>query len=345
MTAGNRTTWKCQSCYEKGNPNYLATITTRNQTKKETCRSQSPTLPARRNNSDLVEDDMSPNSSRDASQNETLCLKPTKLPTEKEMHDKVDCTGIQNTEMMLFLNEMRAMRLEMSEFRETMAELTSTIVAQNKRLDQLESRIDALESKNTESKSDQVALLEQTIEQLRSEIQERDQEMLTNDIEISNLPETSNENPTHLLLTVAKKLGVDLCERDVVSAQRAGPPRAPAQGGAAPRPRPLVARLARLAPRDELLRAARVRRGLSTEGMGMPGTPCSFYINEHLSRPNRQLFQKAREAARNNNWKYVWTREGKIFARQEQGKARHRLRLEADIAKVFGANIVSDSRH
>lgn len=43
------------------------------------------------------------------------------------------------------------------------------------------------------------------------------------------------------------------------------------------------------------------------------------------------------------SWNYVWTRDGKIFARQATGKARHRLRFEEDLIGVFGADAVRDA--
>ena len=74
--------------------------------------------------------------------------------------------------------------------------------------------------------------------------------------------------------------------------------------------------------------------------MGLPGPACAIFVNERLTRHRRQLFHKTREAANRLNWKYVWTRDGKIFARQEHGKARHRLRSESDLSRVFGVGSV-----
>ncbi|CAH2049564.1 unnamed protein product, partial [Iphiclides podalirius] len=155
----------------------------------------------------------------------------------------------------------------MNTFRATLSDLVATIKAQNTRLDSLETRIDSLEEKVKESKTQDFQAMQDTILRLQLEIQERDQEALANDIEISNLPESTNENAIHILLTVAKKLGVDLDERDVVHVERAGPVHAHLEGKTSPRPRALVARLSRRALRDSLLRAARVRRGLTTEGI------------------------------------------------------------------------------
>ncbi|KAL4719711.1 hypothetical protein ACJJTC_018539 [Scirpophaga incertulas] len=279
--------------------------------------------------------DVSPNTPYDESRNVTQRSRSVKLSVQ----DIDESNPI--TEISLYLNEMRAMRVQMSICSDTMAELTSTMKAQNKRLDSLESRMDALEAVVAESDRDEVKALQLTISQLKSEIQQRDQEMLLNDVEISNFPEIPNENTTHIILTVAKKLGVDLEERDVVRVERAGAVRVLEEGGPPPRPRPLVVRLARRSSRDALLRAARVRRGVTSEGMNIPGTQRTFYINERLTNLHRQLFQKTRAEAKRRNWKYVWTREGRIFARREQGSPAYRIKAELDLQKVFEINIVS----
>lgn len=82
--------------------------------------------------------------------------------------------------------------------------------------------------------------LEDTILQLRMDIQVKDQEMLVNDVEIAGFPEVGNENSVHAVL-IFLPLGVQLEDRDVVSAERVGAPRA-FLDGEAPRPRPLAVR-------------------------------------------------------------------------------------------------------
>lgn len=258
------------------------------------------------------------------------------IEVQEKIDDKEVTTGSIMAELKLFSDEMRAARVEMGVFRETVAGLTATIKAQNIRIEQLENKVDLLECKLNETHRCNVSDMEETILKLKMEIQDRDQDMLINDVEIAGFPEVKNENTTHAVLTIAKKLGMQLEDRDLVSAERVGPPRAFLEGEKAPRPRILAVRLARRHTRDALLEAARVRRRLSTEGMGLPGATSFFFVNERLTRYNRQLFQRAREAAGRTNWKYVWTRGGRVFVRREHGKERHRIHTERDIDKVFG---------
>jgi hypothetical protein len=241
--------------------------------------------------------------------------------------------GDQATDLRKFWEEMRAVRMEFSLFRSTMIDLTEAIKPHSTRLSGLEERVEVLESKACNC--------------VTSEL-ERGQDLLANDIEIASFPEVGNENTTHVFQAIANKLGVQLDERDVVSEQRVVAPRG-ATGATADtngsRPRPIAVRLARRAVRDVLLQAARVRRHLTTVDMTVPDTHTSFpsrpfYLNERLIYHNGQLFHKVREIAKRCGWRYVWTREGRIFVRQQTGKARHRIRSELDLTKVFGTGSV-----
>lgn len=179
--------------------------------------------------------------------------------------------------------------------------------------------------------------LQQTITKLQWELNDKDQEALINDIEIGGVPEYPGESTAHLVTTIAAKIGVSLDARDIVSATRAGsarPPRASEGRG----PRRVVVRLSRRVVRDELLRAARSRRNTDTAGLGLPvHDPKQVYINERLTKTNRILFAKARAARVAVNWKFVWTREGRIFARKSDStdSPTFRVRCEEDIDRIF----------
>lgn len=242
------------------------------------------------------------------------------------------------SELRLLREEMKAARSEMKEFRNTVAGLTAALNMANERIDELSARVDALERQPHEATNGNVSVLEQTIANLKLDLNDRDQEMLGNDVEVAGVPEENNESAIHLVLSLSAKLGVTLEERDIVSAGRAGGVRRAdtrEDGAAQSRPRPLVVRLARRSLRDQLLAAARVRRGTTTADMGMASGARLFYLNERLTRHNRQLFYRARTEATRTQWKYVWTRGGSIYARKEHGAQRYRLRCEDDLTKVF----------
>ncbi|KAI5634682.1 hypothetical protein NE865_12590 [Phthorimaea operculella] len=246
--------------------------------------------------------------------------------------------------------------------------IASSISSFNSRLNAIEQRISTIEERLENSESVKSANegnvrvndLVATVDRLTRELNDREQELLLTEVEISGIPETSGENPVHIATIVGSKLGVQVEERDVISAVRVGVRRdyasvAAAAGGARAAPggsgqadaevtagqRPLVVRLQRRAQRDELLRAARVRRNLDTAGLNLPGPTSRFYINERLTKTNRQLFKRVREEKNRLNWNFAWTKNGSILVRRDLEAPVMRIRTEADIAKVFGPATVS----
>lgn len=249
-------------------------------------------------------------------------------------------------EIRSFRNEVNAMRAEIRELRQESADFRASVSSCFERLDTMENRVSAIEQRFEDRQLGTSDRLEATIAELKSQLNERDQELLLNDVVISGVPETRGENVVHIVNLIAQKLGTPIDERDIVVAERVGPLNPNRiEGDSAPaRPRSIVVRLTRRAARTHLLSAARVRRNLSTTDIGAGGgsgggaqvPPRKVYINERLMRSNAKLFHSAREAGKRLQFKYVWTKEGRIFVKKEDGSHVQRVRSDKDIDKIFG---------
>ncbi|XP_063821048.1 uncharacterized protein LOC135071202 [Ostrinia nubilalis] len=263
-------------------------------------------------------------------------LNTTALDTTMEMQTMHDlCLDVRT-----FREEMKKASEECKVWKAEMLELRSFMATMGDRMTQLEERIGVIEKQVSSQQADEGAIksLETTVSQLKRDLNERDQELLLNDVDIAGIPEEEGESVQHLVLASAAKLGVSLDERDIVSCRRVGIIRLPTE--AEPRPRAITVRLARRSTRDQVLKAARVRRSLTTEGLGLRSPPRPMYINERLTRENRLLFNKARELARKTGWRFIWTREGRVYARREHGEPARRIRCEEDLKGVFGGGPV-----
>ncbi|KAH9635238.1 hypothetical protein HF086_013265 [Spodoptera exigua] len=238
--------------------------------------------------------------------------------------------------------EFRLMHQEFQQLRSEMAQLKESIKTSDERMESLEVRVGSLEQRLEQKIVPDKGILENTIDELRCQLNDRDQELLLNDIEISGIPECKDESALHLVKVLGTKLGVIVDERDVVHVERVGSThrnRTTTSISADPasrRPRSISVRFARRVTRDALLRAARVRRGMTTQDLDISGQAHRVYVNERLTRTNRQLFYLARQAGTRGNWRYVWTKDGRILARKEDGLRTERVRSEADIVRIFG---------
>nr|CAH7746601.1 unnamed protein product [Callosobruchus chinensis] len=71
--------------------------------------------------------------------------------------------------------------------------------------------------------------------------------------------------------------------------------------------------------KKRLIEARRRIRRLNSQECGIPGVTSDIYINEDLSKDVRFLFSEAR-SLKNHQFKYVWCRNSKVFARKDDGR-------------------------
>ena len=58
------------------------------------------------------------------------------------------------------------------------------------------------------------------------------------------------------------------------------------------------------------------------------------YINEHLSKVNRELFAIATERKRTLNYKYLWTKGGIVHMRKEENSPSLTINNEHDLHQL-----------
>lgn len=240
-------------------------------------------------------------------------------------------------QLTTIVHETTSCRQEMASFKQEIVKLNSTIADFNKRLNTVEEKVNNINNRLADVESKVVSFSSTDLSaKIESHLNDRDQEGYLCDLEIAGIEEVAGENPTHIVTLAAKKLGVILDVRDIVCAERRGKVRDVRGGnGAGLHPRVLVARLSRKTQRDEVIRAARTRRGADTSGIVSTQPPRRFYINERLTWYNRRLFHSAREEGRKQGFQYVWTRDGRTYIRRDKESPSYRIRTESDIDKVF----------
>lgn len=237
-----------------------------------------------------------------------------------------------------------------TEFSQTVDFLTNELKEVKDKVRSMNNKILELESKNANFESvikskklaeneKELMSLKATIAELKADLNDKEQCGMLNDVAITGIPESEGESVLHIVIAVATKLGMTLEPKDVVNVSRIGSKKQSFthSDSKPPRPRPITVRLARRNLRDEFLKNARVRRGITTSNLGLPQHEYrQFYINEKLTKSNRVTFARAREIGRAMNWKFVWTKEGRVYAKRNESSPAHFLRSETDVERVFG---------
>lgn len=195
-----------------------------------------------------------------------------------------------------------------------------------------DARIRSLEEKEKENE-----FLKVQVTQLQDQLNKQMHNSLRRELEILGLSETPNENPYHLALTTANKIGIELEDWDLDYVARSGPPRKNEPEDSKRLPRPLLVSFTRKTKREEFLKQAKNRRTLeSTDIVGI-GPQRKVFVNERLTNDTRRLFRIARLWVRDNGYKYCWVRNGTVYIRKREaqhGSPPIQIRNTEDLQKL-----------
>ncbi|KAJ2949941.1 hypothetical protein O0L34_g11266 [Tuta absoluta] len=251
-----------------------------------------------------------------------------------------------NKEVKALTTQIGRLVEEISSLKDRLEEATTSLSKCNDRLNEMASAITAADSriKVLEKRESEVNTLKVTVCQLQAELNLQAQQQLRNEIEISGITESQGENLQHFVTLAARKVGVVLEDADIDWISRAGPKRKlkseeksqeePSKKGNL-QPRPIVVRLMRKSTRDQLLKAAKARRNITTTDFNLPGAPTAIFLNERLTRENRMLFREARAKAKTSGYDFCWTYQGAVYMRQRAGKQAIPIRSQDDFARII----------
>lgn len=145
---------------------------------------------------------------------------------------------------------------------------------------------------------------------LKDHVADLQQQTRKNNIIISGIPATNNENIFLILDTIARLLNVNYSRADISAAHRLPAPR----GDAARPPNIVVCFVSRFV-KGLWLQARRERRTLTAIELhpSFPNQP--IWLNDHLTKENAELFREARQLQRNNKLAAVWTSDGRVLVK------------------------------
>lgn len=166
---------------------------------------------------------------------------------------------------------------------------------------------------------------------LEDESMRQQQWIRLQNIEITGIPENRDESTSDLVRRVVQHIGVSIEESDLEFAHRVQPRRTTS----AERARPIVARLRHRSVKDKIIAAARKNRNITTRELGMGGESNRVFVNEHLTKENKMLLSSCKQRAKEVNFKYIWTKNCRIYARKNDVSPPIPISSASDLVKLF----------
>lgn len=220
----------------------------------------------------------------------------------------------------ILLTEIKKLSSQLHSMNSKLVSFERTIVHNNSIIEDYTNKILVLEEKlkKVDKLEAEVIELKKFVTYLDKTNNEREQQLLSNNIEIFGLTEKHDENLTSSLMKIASNVGQVIKEEDIEFITRSNP-RHHSQDGiaAAPRdarPRNVVAKFISKRKKDELLAAIKKKKGVDCKSLGVAGG--KLFVNDHLTRKNKFLLRSAKEFKNLNKYDFLWVRNSKIYLRK-----------------------------
>lgn len=218
-------------------------------------------------------------------------------------------------------------------FEGEMSELTTSVKFSSDKLDEslrvmkeVKVELAVLKKENEELRSRNLSLSSEVVK-LNDKVRALEQYSRKNNIEISGLPVTPQENVVDLVKDVGTALGIEIDKKDISAIHRVPSFRKD-------RHSPLIVQFVSRSTRDNMITKFREKKKMTALEVNPSFPKESMYINEHLSPDNKVFISKLKVKCREIGYAYAWHRDGKFFVRKCQGEKYKKVDTYDELNKL-----------
>ena len=181
------------------------------------------------------------------------------------------------------------------------------------------------------SKDAEITALKEDLERVTCQLNDIEQYSRRQCVNISGIPESSNEDAKKIVLELSAVTGAHLEPGDVDVAHRVGRQKPG-------KTRTIIARFSTLATRQAFYNARRGLRGARAP----PGSRLTdeilgkTYVSDNLTRQNELLMYQARQLKKKGKVFAAWSDQGKLKVKERQGSSTRIFKSTDDLRKLCG---------
>jgi len=224
--------------------------------------------------------------------------------------------NIKNTDHSIqeLMSEVKEMRKSQQFIEQQYEDMKAKLAANGKELTQLRA-----ENKDLKAAVQQ---LQAACTQSKEDINDLEQYGRRECLEFKGLVYKENENTDDLVIAVTKKMNLNIKKEDISVSHRL-------RKATSEEPKPtIIARFCSRKTRDLIYYN---RHKLKTYNMSSPSE--SLFVNESLTRTNRSRFNQCLKFKKDNNFKYIWTKNGAILLRKNDGASVITIKSDKDLVR------------
>lgn len=218
--------------------------------------------------------------------------------------------------------EIRTLRTDFHEETHSMDHMNSVFEGMRTEFAAMKSENEALKKHNSALR-EELDGLQKRLADAESRLQHSEQYSRRNNIEIKGIEETKGENVTAIVCKLGELSHEPITADDIETCHRV-----PAKN----KPSCIVVQFARRQKRDALLEKAKKLRLKNTDFGLASSSP--VFVNAHLCPALKRLLGMAVSKKHACSWKYVWSHNGKIYAKKHDASETVVIRQEKDLEKI-----------
>lgn len=193
----------------------------------------------------------------------------------------------------------------------------------NKKVDSILSEIKALKIEN-EKISNENKYLSSEVSSLKLKIDNIEQFNLNKYIDITGIPQTTNENCSEIVKQIGLKTNTTI---NVIEAKRI-------HINNSKNSSIIVAKLETTEMKRTLIRNSKISKLSANNILSTWSNEIKVYVNERLTKDRRTLFGQARRTGKDKQFKFIWVNNGDILMKKDESSKTIRISIQQDLEKV-----------
>lgn len=250
----------------------------------------------------------------------------------KKFKESVSLTSVK-TKLNSVQSDVSELKTDLKDIKRTVEQLAECLELSNRQIkEEIKSSLSTITT-SLVTLVDQVKELnekdkqrETKINNMESRINKLEQQIINKNIEIKNV--TNQEiSPTEVIKRIATSVSIDIDEKDINRAYRLK------------NSNKIIVEFSTISKKSELM--AKINRHRidskiinNNESNTNNATNSFIYVNDELTSNNRHLLWLTKTKAKEANWKFVWVRNGNIFARKLENAPLFIINNSVDIENM-----------
>lgn len=253
-------------------------------------------------------------------------VQPPLLSSESEGEDDALEVKLEKTMKKLFNDFKREMKNDMRDFEVSLEFNNSKLNDLIKKMGTMQNTINSMAEKQEKLELENKSL-RMKVNQLEISVDEMDQYSRIKNIQIDGVPVTRDEDLKEVVKTMGQKIEVNIKTEDIDAIHRI-----PSRSNA--NPEPIVVQFVTRQMKENVVKKSKEKR-VCTDDLNMQCANKPVFVNEHLTRKRKNIMFEARKLKNEKNYKFLWSRNGKILIKKNETSTTIQLNSLDDLSKII----------